>query len=103
MKKITDFKNGITKCKKASVICIGIRKKCRTVDRQNFALGYFSVDTTCNDLKSEAKDFLIKNMKRIDSSAEIILQNHEVEIRDDMKIEKFSLSDIFNAERLALS
>lgn len=47
---------------------VGIKKRCRKVDRHQFPLGYFDIDTPSNVIAEKAKLEVIKQMKTLEKT-----------------------------------
>lgn len=98
----SELPEGITPCKKAYLRAIGLKKRDRKKKGHIFNFGYYSTDTTCESLVNSAKDFILKEMKDCGGKFEIVLNNHEIEMRDNMKIERFSFDDLYNNDILVV-
>ena len=86
--------------KKVYTYATGIKKRCRNVDRHQFLIGYYQPNTSQDVMIQDAKAKL-SEMKSC-ARAYATISNTTVEITGHMMIEKFSSSDVFDAEKFEL-
>ena len=95
--------NTTINCKKVYVYCKGLKKRCRSVNRHNLNLGYFTPDTQDAEYIEEARKALAAMMLMVYLPAEISITNHQIELRNGMRIERFSSTDIFEARKIEVN
>lgn len=97
---VTAMGEGTTPCKKVYVECQGIKKRERKVKNHSFKLGYYSLDTQGKDLESEALQH-VKDEMRVMARPTVTIRvmNYAIEMVGGMRIEKFSSTDMFSAEK----
>lgn len=103
MQRIDESKlpEGSHPMKRASVQYVGVKKRCRSVERHSIDLGYFPLEARCAALQSFTKAAMALHAKSIQGErVRIVLMNETVEIRGDLKIVKFGSEDIFGEEKL---
>jgi hypothetical protein len=96
--------NQLTETTKMLDICvhvIGIKKRCRSIDRHSLELGKYTTDTTLESLIDEAKTLVHSSMKSVQGDkCTISAMNLEIEIQGHMLITKFNSQDVFGKKKL---
>jgi len=100
MVDIDKLPEGSHKLKKIYVYCQGLKKRDRKIKNHSFLLGYFEPSVNVDQFEETAKTFIREKMNTLyKPQFEISLQDTEIKIQGDMRIERFSCYDIFDREK----
>jgi hypothetical protein len=105
MQKINpnNLPQGLHNCLAAHLTCKGIKGRDRSVKFHHDNIGYYSTDTSLDDIKEIALEHS-KNFKSIlGNQVEISLRKHQFEIEGHLVIQKMIIdSDYFNCPKMRL-
>ena len=90
-----------TKLLDVSVHVIGIKKRCRSVDKHRLDLGKYSLDTSLESLIPEVKALVYEFMRLVQGNRCIVSSlNIEIRLVKHMLITSFGSQDVFNKKQL---
>jgi hypothetical protein len=96
----SNLNEGVHPCKKVYVRCQGLKRRDKKIKNHNFIVGFYHPNALMKDCELDAVATIKEEMKTLTNrNCEISIQNYTIEIKDNMRIEKFSSNDIFDAEK----
>lgn len=99
---VNKLEQGETKVIKASVTVVGVKVRCRKVERHSLSLGDYELDTTEAELIERAKSVVNANMRSIQGEPVLELVSNVFELNGHMLVRRFSSDDIFNRKQIKL-